>query len=155
MKKLLRMIEENSKNIETERSKTVMSLKNTTEIANWENRIKTDGTKLAKSYTSWIKIYESQKLKHLAKKSEEEIVVPAVRKSKKHKLEENAENSESESEFELRIKGSEEEIEESSHNTTKKKKIKKKKKLANNVKDEDLPRENTDIVQDIDINDWD
>ncbi|XP_020279312.1 nucleolar complex protein 2 homolog isoform X2 [Pseudomyrmex gracilis] len=155
MKKLLRMIEENRKYIETERSRTVMSLKDTAEIANWENRIKTDGTKLAKSYASWIKIYESQKLKHLAKKSEEEIVVPAVRKSKKHKLEENAEDSDSESEFELRIKGSEEEIEESSHNITKKKKIKKKKKLANNAKDEELPRENTDIVQDIDINDWD
>lgn len=149
------MIEENRKFIEIERTKITIDLKNTAEIANWENRVKTDGTEIAKFYASWIKIHKSQTLKLLTK-NEEEINIPSVRISKKHKLSEwNAESSEEESEFELRLKGTESETEKKKPlNKVKKRKKNKEKKTTNNVEDEDLPKEDTDIVQDINSDDW-
>lgn len=151
MKQLLTMIEENRKYIENERAKLTIDLKNTVEITNWENRMKTDGTAIAKFYASWIKLHESQQLK-LLNKIEEEFNIPVVRKLKKRALDEqNAEDSEEESELEFRIKGTETETEtEMSSNKTKK--LIKKKKIISNI-DDDLPKENTDIVQD--ISDWD
>lgn len=148
------MIEENRKYIETERVKITIDLKNTTEITNWENRIKTDGTEIAKFYASWIKIHKSQMLKLLTK-NEEELNVPA-RMPKKQKLDEHsAEDSEEESELEFRLKGTVSETEtKKSLNKTKKRKKNKEKKKTNNIEDEDLPREDTDIVQDINSDDW-
>lgn len=148
------MIEENRKYIETERTKITIDLRNTAEITNWENRIKTDGTEIAKFYASWIKIHKSQMLKLLTK-NEEEINIP-VRLPKKQKLDElNAEGSEEESELEFRLKGTESETErKTSLNKAKKRKKSKKIKTINNVEDEDLPREDTDIVQDINSDDW-
>lgn len=147
------MIEENRKYIETERTKVTIDLKNTAEIANWENRMKTNGTEIAKFYASWIKIHKSQMLKLLTK-NEEEVNVP-VRKPKKQKLNErNAEDSEEESELEFRLKGMESETEmKKPLNKTKKRKKNQKKKTTNNIED-DLPREDTDIVQDINSDDW-
>ncbi|EFN69102.1 Nucleolar complex protein 2-like protein [Camponotus floridanus] len=152
MKQLLTMIEENRKYIENERAKLTIDLKNTVEITNWENRMKT-GTAIAKFYASWIKFHESQQLK-LLNKTEEELNIPVVRKLKKRTLDEqNTEDSEEESELEFRIKGTETEPEtEMSSNKTKKLIKKKKKKIISNI-DDDLPKENTDIVQD--ISDWD
>ncbi|XP_011176121.1 nucleolar complex protein 2 homolog isoform X2 [Solenopsis invicta] len=154
IKQLLNMIEENRKYIETERVKITIDLKNTTEITNWENRIKTDGTEIAKFYASWIKIHKSQMLKLLTK-NEEELNVPA-RMPKKQKLDEHsAEDSEEESELEFRLKGTVSETEtKKSLNKTKKRKKNKEKKKTNNIEDEDLPREDTDIVQDINSDDW-
>ncbi|KAG5312053.1 NOC2L protein, partial [Pseudoatta argentina] len=153
IKQLLNMIEENRKSIETERIKITIDLKNTAEITNWENRIKTDGTEISKFYTSWIEIHKSQMLKLLTK-NEEVLNIP-VKTPKKQKLDEqNAEDSE-ESEFELRLKDTESEIEtKKSLNKTKKRKKNKKRKIASNIEDENLPREDTDIVQDINIDDW-
>lgn len=149
MKQLLSMIEENRKYIENERAKLTIDLKNTVQITNWENRMKTDGTALAKFYASWIKLHESQQLK-LLNKTEEEFNIPVVRKLKKRTLDEqNAEDSEEESELEFRVKGTEIETEREMLSS----KTKKKKKVARNIEDDDLPKENTDIVQD--INDWD
>ncbi|XP_024883333.1 nucleolar complex protein 2 homolog [Temnothorax curvispinosus] len=154
IKQLLNMIEENRKYIETERTKITVDLKNTAEITNWENRMKTDGTEIAKFYASWIKIHKSQVLKLLTK-NEEEINVP-VRLPKKQKLDErDAEDSEEESELEFRLKGTESETErKKSLNKAKKRKKNKEKKTTNNIEDEDLPREDTDIVQDINSDDW-
>lgn len=155
IKQLLNMIEENRKYIETERTKVTIDLKNTAEITNWENRIKTDGTEIAKFYASWIKIHKSQVLKLLTK-NEEEINIP-VKIPKKHKLNErkDAEDSEEESEFEFRLKGTESETERKKPlNKTKKRKKNKEKKTISNIEDEDLPREDTDIVQDINSDDW-
>lgn len=148
------MIEENRKYIETERAKITIDLKNTAEITNWENRIKTDGTEIAKFYASWIKIHNSQMLKLLTK-NEENLSVP-VRTLKKQKLDErNAEDSEEESELEFRLKGTESETETKKPlNKTKKRKKNKGQKKINNIEDEDLPREDTDIVQDINTDDW-
>ncbi|KAG5344546.1 NOC2L protein, partial [Acromyrmex charruanus] len=153
IKQLLNMIEENRKCIEAERIKITIDLKNTAEITNWENRIKTDGTEISKFYTSWIEIHKSQMLKLLTK-NEEVLNIP-VKTPKKQKLDEqNAEDSE-ESEFELRLKDTESEIEtKKSLNKTKKRKKNKKQKIASNIEDENLPREDTDIVQDINIDDW-
>ncbi|CAL1684552.1 unnamed protein product [Lasius platythorax] len=152
MKQLLSMIEENRKYIENERAKLTIDLKNTVQITNWENRMKTDGTAIAKFYASWIKLHESQQLK-LLNKTEEEFNIPVVRKLKKRTLDEqNAEDSEEESELEFRVKGTEIETE-TEMLSSKTKKLKKKKKVARNIEDDDLPKENTDIVQD--INDWD
>lgn len=155
IKQLLTLIEENRKYIENERSKQTIDLKNTAEITNWENRMKTDGTAIAKFYASWIKLHESQQLK-LLNKVEEEINVPVVRKLKKRTLDEkNAEDSEEESELEFRVKGAETEETKTERErpSIKTKKLKKKKKVVNNIEDDDLPKDNTDIVQD--INDWD
>lgn len=152
MKQLLNMIEENRKYIENERAKVTIDLKNTVEITNWENRVKTDGTAIAKFYASWIKLHESQQLK-LLNKTEEEINVPVVRKLKKRTLDEqNAENSEEESELEFRVKGTETETGTEMSSSKTKKLKKKKKEITSNI-DDDLPMENTDIVQD--ISDWD
>lgn len=147
------MIEENRKYIENERAKLTIDLKNTVQITNWENRIKTDGTKIANFCTTWIKLHESQQLK-LLNKTEEEFHIPVVRKSEKRKLnEQNAEDSEEESELEFWVKGTEIETETEKLPSKTKKLNKKKKKVVNNVEDDDLPKENTDIIQDID--DWD
>jgi len=152
IKQLLNMIEENRKYIEAERTKIMIDLRNTTEITNWENRIKTNGTEIAKFYASWIKIHKSQMLKLLTK-NEEVLSVP-VRPSKKQKLDErNAEDSEEESELEFRLKGTEYETERKKPlNKTKKRKKNKERKTIN--KDEDLPGEDADIVQDINSDDW-
>lgn len=152
------MIEENRKYIENERTKLTIDLKNTVEITNWENRIKTDGTAIAKFYASWIKLHESQQLK-LLNKAEEKINIPVVRKLKKRTLnEQNVEKeSDEESELEFRLKGTDIETE-TEMSSSKTKKLKKKKKKITNINDinnidDDLPKENTDIVQD--ISDWD
>ena len=150
------MIEENRKDIESERAKVTIDLKNTVQITNWENRMKTDGTAIAKFCASWIKMHELQQLK-LLNKTEEEFNLPVVRRSKKREHDEqNAEDSEEESELEFRVKGTETKTETKTEMPiTKSRKLrKKKKKAANNItEDDDLPKENTDIVQD--INDWD
>lgn len=148
------MIEENRKYIEAERTKITIDLKNMAEIINWENRMKTDGTEIFKFYSSWIEIHKSQMLKLLTK-NEEVLNVP-VKTSKKQKLDErNAEDSEEESEFELRLKGTESETKKKKLlNKTKKRKKNKKQKIASNIEDENLPREDTDIVQDINIDEW-
>ncbi|XP_011703942.1 PREDICTED: nucleolar complex protein 2 homolog [Wasmannia auropunctata] len=154
IKQLLNMIEENRKYIEAERIKIPIDLKNTAEITNWENRVKTDGTEIAKFYASWIQIHKSQMLKLLTK-NEEVLNVPA-RALKRQKLDErDAEDSEEESEFEFRLKGTESEGETKKPiNKAKKHKKNKKRKTINNVEDEDLPKEDTDIVQDINSDDW-
>jgi hypothetical protein len=110
MKQLLIVIEENRRYIETERAKVTLDLKNTAEITNWENRIKTDNTAIVKFYASCIKLRESQKLKLLTR-NEEKSSVSIEKKLTKHKLDEqNAENGKEESKFEFRTK--EREIEE-------------------------------------------
>ncbi|KAG5330616.1 NOC2L protein, partial [Acromyrmex charruanus] len=94
MKLLLNMIEENRKHIETERSKATINLKSMAEITNWENRTKTDGTAIAKFYSSYVKLRETQKLELLTK-NEEEFNISIGRKSTKRKLDEqNAEDNE-------------------------------------------------------------
>lgn len=150
-------IEENRKYIETERIKKPIDLKNMEEIANLENRIKTDGTAIAKYYASWIEFHESQKAKLLMKTDEvSEYKMPIMKKSKKRELEEQVEEeSEEESEFELRIKETNGNIKKKlTTNKPNKSKRKKIKKSVKNIEDEDLPRENTDILQDINSDDW-
>ncbi|XP_076239293.1 nucleolar complex protein 2 [Calliopsis andreniformis] len=166
MKQLLDKIEENRKYIEMERNKTIIDLKNMQEIKNWENRIKVEGTSLAKFYESWIKIHQSQKLKLLTKNEEiAEYALPTIRKPKRGKSDEaneesedsegdeiNEDMSDEESDFELRIKSGEQK---SGPPAKPKKKNKKKIKMNKKIDDIDLPRENTDIVQDINSDDWD
>ncbi|KAL0118609.1 hypothetical protein PUN28_009347 [Cardiocondyla obscurior] len=157
IKQLLNMIEENRKHVETERSKITINLKNTAEITNWENRIKVDGTEIAKFYNSWIKIHKSQTLKLLTKNEEGTDVLKGI--PKKHKLDNrNTEDSEEESEFEFRLKDTESETEKKKTKSLKVNKTKKRKKnmesKINEIEDENLPREDTDIVQDINSDDW-
>lgn len=154
---MLEKIEENSKHIESERAKEVFDLKNMTEIENWENRMKIQGTALAKFYNSWIKIHQAQKLKHLTKNDEiSEYNLPSLRKLKKKKSNEEDISSEEESDFELRIKGTEEEKAEVISVKRCNKKLKKKTKVTNKKvpAEDDIPTENTDIVTDINSDDW-
>lgn len=162
MKQLLDKIEENRKYIETERSKTVIDLKNMTEIKNWENKIKTQGTALTKFYESWVKIHQSQKLKLLTKNDDvAEYNFPTIRKKKQisanESAEESDEESEEESDFELKIKGSDGNSETTTKSKSKKPKKPRKKKLKVSKERDDieLPTENTDIVKDISCDDWD
>ncbi|KOX74962.1 Nucleolar complex protein 2 like protein [Melipona quadrifasciata] len=152
MKQLLDKIEENRTFIEAERSKTVMDLRNMSEIKNWENKIKVQGTSLLKFYESWIKIYQSQKLKLLTKNEDiADYSLPSIKKLKKGKEngEKSREESSEESDFDIRIKSDEGKLE-------KRSKPRNRKLRANkDIKDIDLPTENTDIVRDIDSNDWD
>ncbi|XP_029036015.2 nucleolar complex protein 2 homolog isoform X1 [Osmia bicornis bicornis] len=152
MKQLSEKIEENRKHIETERNKTVIDLKNMSQIKNWENKIKTEGTSLSKFYESYVKIHQSQKLKLLTKNDEiAEYNIPTIRKLKKGKSnEDSAEESDESSDFDLRIKTNEEK----SEKPAKPKKKKKKLKVSKDTDNIDLPTENTDIVQDINFDDW-
>ncbi|KAL6258102.1 hypothetical protein P5V15_010020 [Pogonomyrmex californicus] len=157
IKQLLNLIEENRKYIETERTNAKIDLKNIAKIMNLENKMKTNGTELAKFYVSWIKLYESQKLKHLTK-NEEEIDIP-VRKLKKQKLNEQNTDSEEESEFELTLKGTKSKTEKKKSSNIKKT-VKKNKKISIkdediNVEDEDVSKDDMDIVQDINSDEWD
>ena len=153
MKQLLDKIEENRKYIEAERNKTVIDLKNMPAIKNFENKIRTQGTSLPKFYESWVKIHQSQKLKLLTKNEDiAEYNLPKLRKPKRGKLiEDSEEESGEESDFELRIKTGDEKPKPKPPAKPKKKKLKPSKKNDNI----DLPRENTDIVQDINSGDWD
>lgn len=132
------------------------------EITNWENRVKRNGTAIAKFYASWIKFHESQKLKLLTKSDDvSDYNLPVVRKSKKQKLDQqDIDESEEESEFEFRIKetnGETKKLPTSKPSKRKKKKMKisENENTESDIKDEDLPTENTDIVQDINSDDWD
>lgn len=135
--------------------KVSIDLKNIEEITNWENRIKTDGTAIAKFYASWIKLHESQKLKLLTKTEEiSEYKLPVVKKSKKRELDEQFEKeSEEESEFEFQIKETNGDTrkEPNKPHISNSKRMKKPKK---DIENDDLPRKNTDIVQDINSDDW-
>lgn len=99
IKQLVTMIEENRKYIETERSKATIDLKSMVEITNWENRIKTDGTAIAKFYASCINLREQ---KFLTKNKEFNF----QRKLMKHKLDEQNvdEDSGEEDEFKFQTK---------------------------------------------------
>ncbi|XP_076763302.1 nucleolar complex protein 2 [Xylocopa sonorina] len=156
MKQLLEKIEENRKHIEIERSKTVLDLKNMSEIKNWENKIKTQGTSLYKFYESWIKIYQSQKLKLVTKNEDiAEYKLPTIRKTKKTKSsQESSDESSEESDFDLRIKSDQGK---SDQEESRKRAKPKRKKLKVPAKDNeiDLQSGNTDIVQDIKSDDWD
>ncbi|XP_043527614.1 nucleolar complex protein 2 homolog isoform X2 [Frieseomelitta varia] len=154
MKQLLDKIEGNRTFIETERSKTVMDLKNMSEIKNWENKIKVQGTSLLKFYESWIKIHQSQKLKLLTKNEDiSDYSLPSIKKLKKGKEngEKSREESSEESDFDIRIKSDEGRLEKRSK--PKRRKLRANKDIKD--KDIDLPTENTDIIRDIDSNDWD
>ncbi|KAK1135281.1 hypothetical protein K0M31_008051 [Melipona bicolor] len=153
MKQLLDKIEENRTFIETERSKTVMDLRNMSEIKNWENKIKVQGTSLLKFYESWIKIYQSQKLKLLTKNEDiADYSLPSIKKLKKGKEngEKSREESSEESDFDIRIKSNEGKLEKRSK--PRNRKLRANKDIKEDI---DLPTENTDIVRDIDSNDWD
>lgn len=156
---MLEKIEENSKHIENERAKEVFDLKNMTVIENWENRMKIQGTALAKFYDSWIKIHQAQKLKHLTKNDEiSEYNLPSIRKSKRRRSIEDEESSEEESDFDLRMKGTKEEKMAATKSSTRsnKKSKKKIKPTSNKVSEEDdVTEEDNDIVTDINNDDWD
>lgn len=138
--------------------KVTIDLKDMTKIKNWENRVMTNGTAIAKFYATWIKLHESRKLKLLTGNEEiSEYNLPIKRKSKNQKLDElNMEESEEESELEFRIKGADSETKKPRNKPAKtKKKMKKTRDNKNDMKEDDLPREDTDIVQDINSDDWD
>ena len=153
MKQLLDKIEENRKYIEAERNKTVIDLKDMSGIKNFENKIRTQGASLPQFYESWVKIHQSQKLKLLTRNEDiAEYNLPKLRKPKRGKLiEDSEEESGEESDFELRIKNGDEKPKPKPPAKPKKKKLKPSKKNDNI----DLPRENTDIVEDINSGDWD
>ncbi|XP_031833246.1 nucleolar complex protein 2 [Nomia melanderi] len=156
MKQLLDKIEENRKYIEKERSKRIIDLRNMSEVKNWETQIKTQGTSISKFYESWIKIYQSQKLKMLTKNEDlGEYNLPTLKKSKRAKSDERIlEESDDESDFELHIKSNDGKPEKKPEKPVKTKK--KKTKISKpTTSDDDLPREMTDIVQDINSDDWD
>ncbi|CAK9820567.1 Nucleolar complex protein 2 homolog [Anthophora plagiata] len=151
MKQLLEKIEENRKYIEIERSKSIIDLKNMAEIKNWENKIKAQDTSLSRFYESWIKIHQSHKLKLLTKNEDiAEYNLPTIRRLKSKKsTEESVEESSDESDFDL--------LKKSDQEKSKKRSKPKKKKLKTNKDIDDivLPTENTDIMQDMNSDDWD
>ncbi|XP_043465157.1 nucleolar complex protein 2 homolog [Leptopilina heterotoma] len=147
IKQLLDKVEENRKFIEKERAKLTFDLKNIKEIQNWETRLKNEGTPLAKFYTSWFKIYETQKLKLLTQNDEiADNKLPSIRKGKGNKR--HADSDEN-SDLDMPV----EEFERREQKKKQKKKAMKTKKTK--YVDEELPKDNTDIVRDLKIDDWD
>jgi len=158
MKQLLSMIEENGRYIEAERAKVTTNLRNVAEIANWENRVRTNGTEIARFYAAWIETDEARRLKMLTR-NEEEIDASVPRRPTKRELGERK-DSEEESELEFRVKGSRiESGKESAKEPARKAsvarrdKVKRRKAIRN--AEDDLPKENTDIIVDINSDDWD
>ncbi|XP_015589405.1 nucleolar complex protein 2 homolog [Cephus cinctus] len=146
IKQLMDKIEENRKYIETERIKTTIDLKDITQIKNWENGIKNQGTPLEKFYVSWNKVHQSQKLKLLTQNDQEaEYNLPTIRRGKKNRMPDD--NDEGDSDLDIPVEEMEKKL--------KKAKTAKKKKISRTENVDDLPRENTDIVQDMSVNDWD
>lgn len=146
IKQLLDKIEENRKFIEKERSKLTFDFKNVKEIQNWEARLKNDGTPLAKFYTSWFKIYEAQKLKLLTQNDEiADNKLPSIKKGKKNK---RSAVSDEDSDLDMPV----EEFERRQQKKKQKKALKVKK---TKYVDEELPNDETDIVKDLKIDDWD
>ncbi|XP_043267395.1 nucleolar complex protein 2 homolog [Venturia canescens] len=151
IRQLLDKINENHEFIERERNKIIVDLKDLSAIRNWENGIKSQQTPLTKFYESWYKLHQSQKLKLLTQNDQDaNYHLPALRKSKKNKRnDDDSENSDLDMPVEVldaKLKRDEE-----------RKKRKKQKKMKTSSKDdgEELPRDNTDIVRDTKIDDWD
>lgn len=147
MKQLLDKIEENRKFIEKERSKATFDFKNMKEIQNWELRLQSDKTPLIKFYDSWYKVNQTQKMKLLTQNDQEaDFKLPSLRKSKGNK---RRAGSEDDSDLDMPV-------EEFERRQQKKKQKKKSLKVRRtDDAEEDLPRDNTDIVKDMKMGDWD
>lgn len=151
MKQLLEKINENREFIERERNKIIVDLKDLSAIRNWENGIKSQQTPLTKFYESWYKLHQSQKLKLLTQNDQDaNYHLPALRKSKKNKRHDDASDN---SDLDIPV----EEMDAKLKRDEERKKRRKQKKMKTPAKDngEELPRDNTDIVRDIKIDDWD
>ncbi|XP_033226481.1 nucleolar complex protein 2 homolog [Belonocnema kinseyi] len=148
MKQLLDKIEENRKFVEKERSKATFDFKNMKEIQNWEIRLQSEKTPLVKFYDSWYKVNQSQKMKLLTQNDEEaDFKLPLLRKSKGNK---RRASSEDDSDLDMPV----EEFERRQEKKKQKKKMMKGRRRRDEA-EEDLPRDNTDIVKDMKMGDWD
>ncbi|XP_015516446.1 nucleolar complex protein 2 homolog [Neodiprion lecontei] len=161
IKQLLEKLQENATHIEKSRSRIVVNLSDTAQIQNWENNIKAAGTPLTQFYESWIKVHESLKLKTLTQNDEiAEYNLPTLKRSKKQKISIPQEQDESEEDIL------------SNHNhhstngdsakkiktiaTTKSKKLMGHPRFNKNVAVHTVfPSEDTDIVRNMTISDWD
>lgn len=151
IKQLLEKINENREFIERERNKIVVDLKDLSAIRNWENGVKRRQTPLAKFYESWYKLHTSRKMKLLTQNDQvADYRLPVLRKSMKNKG--NADSSD-DSDLDIPV----EEMEERLKRAERKKKTKRQKKMVQSSEDtaEELPRDNTDIVRDTRLDDWD
>ncbi|XP_044272420.1 nucleolar complex protein 2 homolog [Tribolium madens] len=148
MKQLIEKIEQNSKFIENERSKTTLNLTNFKQIEGWESQIKSRGTPLSTFYDSWIKLHKMKKNKQLTNNEElGEYNLPTIKKKPAKVRDEGP--------LELFPSDSEDENE----GQEKKRKRGKRggKNVSKKVKDESGPVEDDggeDIVEDLKMSDW-
>ncbi|XP_012271343.1 nucleolar complex protein 2 homolog isoform X2 [Orussus abietinus] len=149
IKQLLDKIEENRQFIEKQRANVAFELKDTVEIKNWENRMRAQGTPISKFFESWIKIQRSQKLKLLTKNDEvADFGLPTLKKLKERARETEENGDDDEDELEV--------LEKRKRKSKSGRRAEKKKTKHAALEDiEDLPRENTDIVKETSVNDWD
>ena len=141
IRSLLDKIEENRKYIEKERSKTTFDFKNMKEFLNWEINIKREGTPLIKFHDNWMKVHQMKKMKLLTQNDElADNKLPSIKKFRINRIPASDDED-------LDMK-----IEEFERRQKKKKpsKVKKSDKL-----EEDLSREDIDIVEDMNMDDWD
>lgn len=146
MKQLLEKIDQNSKFIESERSKVTLRITDFKQIEGWEAQIQMKGTPLSIFYENWKKLHTVKKNKQLTNNEElGDYNLPVIKK--------RAAKVRDQGPVELFPSDSEDEVEE------KKRKRGKRggKKVNKKIKDESGPVEDDggkDIVEDLDVDDW-
>ncbi|XP_015123285.1 nucleolar complex protein 2 homolog [Diachasma alloeum] len=150
MKQLMDKIQENRQFIETERNKIIVDLSDMPTIRNWENTIKNKGTPLSKFYQSWYNLHHSQKLKMLTQNDAEgDLRLPILKRSNKRK---QGDDFDHDSDLDMPV----EEMNKLLKKQEEKKRQKKKQrqKMTREEDEEDLPTNDSDVVKDTNLDDW-
>ncbi|EFA07851.1 nucleolar complex protein 2 [Tribolium castaneum] len=148
MKQLLEKIEQNSKFIENERSKTTLNITDFKQIEGWEAQVKTKGTPLATFYDSWIKLHKVKKNKQLTNNEElGEYNLPTIKKKPAKVRNEGP----------VELFPSDSEDEDGGEEKKRKRGKRGGKNVNKKIKDESGPVEDeggADIVEDLKMSDW-
>ena len=154
LKQLLDKINENRQFVERERNKIIVDLKDLSAIRNWENGLESQETPLSKFYHSWYKVHQSRKMKLLTQNDEgTDYRLPTLRKaSKKNKRATGAGSDDSDNDMPA------EEMQKLLSKQADRKKSKKRKMMRKSAVaggEEDVGRDDGDIVKDTSTADWD
>lgn len=150
IKQLLEKIQENRQFVEEERNKIIVDLSDMGTIKNWENRLKNQGTPLAKFYESWWKLHQSQKMKLLTQNDElADCKLPKLNKSKgKKRTTDNGHDSD----LDMPVEAMNELLKKQAERKMNKKK---KQKVTDVRGNEELPMDDNDTVRKMSLDDWD
>ncbi|XP_017479531.1 PREDICTED: nucleolar complex protein 2 homolog [Rhagoletis zephyria] len=167
LKQLLDKIQENSRFIDQERRKITFNLNDVAQVNAWETKVRNKGTPLSIYYESWVKTHEAKKRRQAAQidSINADYDIPSIKRSSKDNVAIRNDNGE----LELFPSDSEDEempntdIKERDNPPLRVKRIKKQKKpkqASASQPEDDIPLEepdnpeSVDIVKDLDLDDW-